>query len=280
MSFKTFVLQEINSNNIQPVTKRDIESLKSDLIWPPTYMRNPDLVKADKLREDKALVINNPNISTQDKVKLLSEVDQNYKLFQSKVDHIPSNNIENINENSVSPPSPYLGRNKPLGSEEILDELEISETNEEKARSILNQLLSKPGVVWNSKGELYNPNSKKPIVGSNIGKLIEFDLQSNTSRSNPPRGYSLFQQLKSPSLEKYIGEQSEKELSSGSETEDFVTPSKSTPLKKTNIKSKKFVRSPIYTRKSAVVSTKLKGKGYNSPVELIELKNIVSRILS
>lgn len=315
MSYKTYVLQEINTDKETPATKEDISDLKQSLVWPPEYTRDSDLVKASNLRQEKESILNNLSLSPGDKLKLLSELDQNFNLFQSKAENLfqPSNTHTNTDQFISSVNSFEHG--KPLSIDEIATNLKLKGERKYKAGQILKKITKLKGVVWNSKGELYDPNSRQSIPNSDIHELIKYDLQPNKLNTLTPTGYYLFTQLKALSKLEDVSSGSEDDSEDYySEVEEFRSPQlaqaseksvtpvqtskrnltpKNTPTtsgekpakpsaskKKTTLSTSKSFsgrRNTPPTSKPLPGKSKFKGKGYNKPVSW---KKIISELLS
>ena len=181
-----------------PVTKSDFKQLKEGLIWPPTFNRDPDLLKALEMKTHRDSILDNNSLSLPEKLRLLEQADRLFMLFKRKADDNPGQ--KNLTALS-SKPSPSVlpdsdisarvgGSGVPMEINDITDS--FTKNQKVKARSILRGLQRIGDITWTNKGELYNPATETIIPGSDIQSLVRYLLIPNKVNTPKPKGFEVF----------------------------------------------------------------------------------------
>lgn len=185
--FSLFRVKESDHN--QPVTKQDFNNLQSNLIWPPAFTRDYDMLKAQEYRQEKDDVLLSNTLPVEEKLRILAEIDKDYLLFKKKAEDklsqsIPVWGTQRVHADNAS--------STPLRIDKISES--FPKNQKSKVHSILKGLVKSGELTWTDRGEIYYPDTNTLIPGSDIQTLVKYNLQTNKTISKQPHGYEIFEE--------------------------------------------------------------------------------------
>ena len=186
-------INQEDSDDDKPVTKKDFKHLRESLMWPPEFTRNQDLLRAEEMVQRRDEILSNTSLSSSEKLRRLSEVDRSFILFSKKAaDALGSNYTvpKPISASSNTMPSVRRSPGTPMSINQIIDL--YTKNQKQKARETLTGLQRIGQLNWTDKGELYDVNSNTVMEGTDISTLAKYHTLTNKTNKPVPKGYSTY----------------------------------------------------------------------------------------